>query len=136
MDMTFSHALRKLVGHPRWWWFDYHGSDREPDAATRQRVQAEAIELAHRWDGPSMLELARNAVSAASRALVAALTGQPVKVSREVHDERQAICSACDFYDAAQAKCTKCGCKGAKLWLATERCPLPEPKWDRIEGES
>ena len=49
---------------------------------------------------------------------------------RSVRRERLAICQACDKYDPIQARCTVCGCKNkAKVWVAADSCPLPEPKW-------
>jgi len=44
--MTYPEAIERLRGHRNWWWYDYHGSEREPDEAVRLRVQREAIELA------------------------------------------------------------------------------------------
>jgi hypothetical protein len=50
--MTYLEAVERLRGHHGWWFYDYHGSEREPNEATRQRVQAEAIELAQTWVRP------------------------------------------------------------------------------------
>jgi hypothetical protein len=46
---------------------------------------------------------------------------------------RLAICLGCDKYDQAQKRCRVCGCKNsAKVWLASDRCPLDPPKWTAI----
>lgn len=55
-----------------------------------------------------------------------AKAGFPV-VSDAVLFDRSAHCSLCEFWDAAQGRCVKCGCFGLKHWLATERCPMG--KW-------
>jgi hypothetical protein len=78
---------------------------------------------------PPALTQIRSAAAAATRAVTAAVTGKPVLVSAEERARRQAICDACPEYDATRGRCTKCGCGGVKLALATERCPLEPPKW-------
>ncbi len=76
---------------------------------------------------PSLIEQAGNLAGAIGRAAVAALTHEPIFVDADEISRRQAICDACEFYDAARRRCTKCGCGGAKLALATESCPIG--KW-------
>lgn len=44
--MTYPEAMAKLVGNPHWWFYDFHGSEREPDSEKRILVQAEAIGVA------------------------------------------------------------------------------------------
>lgn len=71
-----------------------------------------------------------------------AVSGFPV-VSYEVFKARQTICAGapaengqpavpqCQYFGQfpvfGLTKCTKCGCGGLKLWLATEHCPIH--KW-------
>lgn len=54
-------------------------------------------------------------------------------VSQEVIEARLAICRQCNFYGGEKGlikvACKKCGCSAKKAFLATEHCPLPEPKW-------
>lgn len=54
-------------------------------------------------------------------------------VSQEVFEERQRICEGCELYGGVRTfgfiGCGKCGCTGLKLWLASEKCPLPGPRW-------
>ncbi len=39
-----------------------------------------------------------------------------------------AICGACEFFK--DGSCMSCGCQlASKASMATESCPLPEPKW-------
>lgn len=44
---------------------------------------------------------------------------------------RKAICAACDWHRPSRipllSACGKCGCRGLKLYLATESCPIG--KW-------
>lgn len=66
----------------------------------------------------------RNAVSAAGRVAVAAVTGSDVLVSEEERGQRIAACFACAAYDDALAECGHCGCFiGLKSRLRTESCP-------------
>lgn len=50
---------------------------------------------------------------------------------------RAAICSACPYWHPAgnlwlgECRAPGCGCTRAKIWLASEKCPLG--KWARIE---
>ena len=48
--------------------------------------------------------------------------------------ERLAICAACPEWDRdgfmGTGKCTKCGCSGAKLHMATSKCPID--KWGPV----
>ena len=77
---------------------------------------------------PSIVELARNATSAASRAFIAAVSGEQVFVSEEARTARIAVCFKCDAYDDALGECGICGCYiGLKSKLATEHCP--SRKW-------
>jgi len=59
-------------------------------------------------------------------------------VGREIYEQRHAICLGCEYWDAkARAglgKCKRCGCSRAKLWLASSKCPLNPPKWERQTG--
>ncbi len=63
------------------------------------------------------------------------LNGMPI-VSKEVYESRKSICNSCPFWDKdgnmGMGKCKQCGCTAAKLYLATEKCPIdkwgPAPK--------
>lgn len=92
-----------------------------------------AIEQAPAKQYPPLIQQARNAAGALGRVVTAVAKGATIRVSEEEHARRLAICQACEFHDAAKNRCTKCGCGGAKLHLATERCPLEPPKWNRWE---
>ena len=52
---------------------------------------------------------------------------------RKVRRQRLAICEACDKYDQVQKRCRVCGCaNSAKVWIASDQCPLNPPKWGAI----
>lgn len=78
---------------------------------------------------PTIAHMAANFLTATARWLAA---GAPV-VARETFEHRLATCRACEYWDeaarAGAGKCNhpNCGCTKAKLWLATEKCPIG--KW-------
>ena len=84
---------------------------------------------------PPLLEQAANVAGAVVRVISAVVHGEPVKANPAVHDARLAICGDCEFNVGRRlgvnVKCTRCGCGGVKLHLATERCPVG--KWERID---
>lgn len=57
-------------------------------------------------------------------------------VEKGVFEKRHTICRSCEFWlpDARLGigKCRKCGCSIYKLWMATSKCPLTPPKWERV----
>jgi hypothetical protein len=132
--MTLAEALDIVVErthHERYRWLC---SDDNPDAAQRdgyrrlvmQQMTDEPAMPAY----PSLWEQAGNAAKAAAGVVSAVAHGQPVAASEEEQARRLAICHACEFFDATQGRCTKCGCLGAwKTWVASQRCPLEPPKW-------
>lgn len=83
---------------------------------------------------PPLATQAGNVLAAAGRIVAAVAKGDPVLAPPEVVAERRRICAACELWDQAQGRCRHCGCTGLKFDLATERCPLDPPKWDRVTG--
>lgn len=80
---------------------------------------------------PPIARQAANLAGAVGRVVSAVVNGEPVRVAAEVLERRRAICLTCEFHDRERGRCTKCGCGGAKLELATEQCPLTPPRWER-----
>ena len=77
---------------------------------------------------PSFFQQAKNAAQAVGSVVASAVRGEAVSVPEEEQDRRLSICHACEFWDAKQSRCSKCGCFGQwKTWLATQRCPIR--KW-------
>ena len=74
-------------------------------------------------------------MAAAGRVVAAMVNGEPIKVQPAIYYERLEICRGCEFNGERPAgvRCTKCGCRGLKLELATERCPIG--KWERWHRE-
>ena len=58
---------------------------------------------------------------------------------RAERKRRDAICAACEYFNKGgnlglgECLAPGCGCTRAKTWLATSRCPLPEPKWRAVQ---
>jgi len=80
--------------------------------------------------GPSLTTMAGNFIGA----MGAYAKDGFRNVNKEEHAVRQAICNGCEFWDAkarmGAGKCMKCGCSGAKLWMASSECPIK--KWGKI----
>ena len=49
---------------------------------------------------------------------------------KAIRQIRQATCNACPFWNGS--RCSKCGCRQVKLWLATESCPDQPPRWTAV----
>jgi hypothetical protein len=80
--------------------------------------------------GPSLAKMAGNFIGA----MGAYAKDGFRNVNKEEHAVRQAICNGCEFWDRnarmGAGKCMKCGCSGAKLWMASSECPIK--KWGKI----
>jgi len=80
--------------------------------------------------GPSLTTMAGNFIGA----MGAYAKDGFRNVNKEEHAVRQAICNGCEFWDRnarmGAGKCMKCGCSGAKLWMASSECPIK--KWGKI----
>jgi hypothetical protein len=66
-----------------------------------------------------------------------AIRGQPLKASKEVQDQRWAICKACDKFRPSDNRCSLCGCFTSswligKIELAGQSCPAKPPKWSAV----
>lgn len=86
---------------------------------------------------PPNLEMKKNAgmiksaVNFAKAMTIYAIDG--FKNAAEVeYKKRLSICSTCEYWSQEKfnglGKCEKCGCSGAKLWIASSKCPLN--KWE------
>ena len=50
--------------------------------------------------------------------------------TKDIRDERFAICKGCDRLFKPTRTCKECGCFMAlKTWMKDASCPLPDPKW-------
>lgn len=110
-------------------------------ALGEQRAQARAETLGerrteneqNRQAGPSLARMAGNFIGA----MGAYAKDGFRNVTKEQHGVRQAICNGCEFWDGkarmGAGKCMKCGCSGAKLWMASSECPIK--KWGKEEAQ-
>lgn len=96
------------------------------------QVCARCPEFCYSTEPPTAADKAREFAVAASRWIK---QRAPV-VSEEVFLERKEKCESCELYGGTRTfgfiGCGKCGCTGLKLYLATEKCPLPEPRWKAV----
>ena len=59
--------------------------------------------------------------------------GRPVRDEDEQRHILTEVCPPCEFI--VNGSCSKCGCiLKAKVYMDTEKCPLPEPKWVANSG--
>ncbi len=105
------------------------GDDAQRHHAIQRLSLPDAHEHEHlKLEYPSLFQQATNAAKAVGSVVASAVRGETVTVPQEEQDRRLVICHACEFWDAAQSRCSKCGCFGAwKTWLASQRCPIG--KW-------
>jgi hypothetical protein len=127
--MTWQDALEAVVGRTRHERYRQLCGDDHPDRDLwRQRMIEQAMSLSPSY--PSARSMASNVLVASARVVKAVVRGEPVMVAADVLEERRALCLPCEFNghrESGGIRCTKCGCSGLKLHLATERCPVG--KW-------
>lgn len=77
--------------------------------------------------GPSLFAMARGLAKSTAKHLADGAKN----VSKETHEKRLAICSACPSWEPGRfmglGRCKQCGCSGIKLQWRTAVCPLA--KW-------
>jgi hypothetical protein len=109
-------------------------SAENPDSEVREAWKAKLARMADGTDIPTLPTRLKAAVGAVSRAVGAAIHGEPVFVSAEEADRRAAICAACEHWTGL--KCKLCGClTQPKTALATEQCPDNPPRWLRVTAD-
>lgn len=126
--MILAEALDIVITRTKHERFRWLCSEDNPDIEQREAYRAQVMAMAsgERLQYPPLWRQAVNAATAAGRAIASGFAS----VSEDERDRRLLICMDCEHYDHAQERCTKCGCFGRwKTFLATEHCPLPEPKW-------
>ncbi|APW60494.1 hypothetical protein [Paludisphaera borealis] len=116
------------TGHERYRWLT---SDANTDVWQRDQYRALVVQLATGQPPepaayPPLATMIGNALTAG----VAFIKSGCSTVDQVEFDRRHSICEGCEHFDAAQDRCRSCGCMtNLKLWMASEHCPLPEPKW-------
>lgn len=77
---------------------------------------------------PPATQMVKNAARSIVNNIQSVLQGNNLKISNEDANDRLNTCRACSFFDLAQERCKKCGCKLAiKTYLKAEKCPIG--KW-------
>lgn len=126
--MILDEALHVVIARTKHERFRWLCSEDNPDSEQREayRAQVMAMAVGEPPKYPPLWRQAGNATVAIGRAIVSGFATVP----EEERNHRLLICMDCEFYDHTQERCTRCGCLGKwKTFLATEHCPLPEPKW-------
>lgn len=101
---------------------------------TRDQLLArfEQMKKTHKQPPPESMPSVTEMVKGLSQSLVnnikSVAAGNSLAVSEYEALARLNICKGCDFFNASQERCTKCGCKMAiKTYLKAESCPIK--KW-------
>lgn len=77
---------------------------------------------------PSNTQMAKNLGNSIIRNVQSVASGNSFKVTEGEANARLEICKTCEFFNATQQRCSKCGCYMAvKTYLKAESCPVG--KW-------
>lgn len=77
---------------------------------------------------PSVGSMAKNVVQSVVQNVQSVAAGNTLRITDQEANDRLNICKTCDFFNANQTRCNKCGCFMAiKTYLKAEKCPLG--KW-------
>ena len=91
-----------------------------------RRLASNPPDLAMRAN-PSLPSMMKNLAQAATMYVVDGFKN----CTKEEHSRRFAICHPCEYWNQngfyGLGQCRKCGCSGAKLWVASSKCPIG--KW-------
>ena len=100
-----------------------------------QKIKSEKEELIQKYKqkGPSIGKMASNFAMAMRDFAQSGF----LRVTPQQYKSRMDICNKCEFWQAdarlGMGKCLKCGCTGAKQWIASSECPIQ--KWGKISKE-
>ena len=77
---------------------------------------------------PSLPDQAKNATLLIADVIRNAIQNNQLFTTKEEKKRRYDICQACEFFNAEEKRCTKCGCyMEHKTGLTAAQCP--EKKW-------
>jgi hypothetical protein len=77
---------------------------------------------------PSIGAVASNLAQSVLRNAQSVAAGNPLKIDEVTAQSRLSICKGCEFYNAMQERCMRCGCfMAVKTHLKAEKCPVG--KW-------
>ena len=127
--MTWQDALELVVARTGHEAYRRLCADDNPDARQRDGYRRVVVKKAG-GEVPAAYPPLLEQAGTAARALGRAVRSGFKAVDDAEHARRLAICEACEHFDPKRGRCRKCGCKARwKARLATEHCPLPEPRW-------
>jgi hypothetical protein len=93
-----------------------------------QEAQKRNISSSNNVHYPPPIQMAKNLGSSIINNVISVAKGNSLRVEQEEAQKRLNICKKCDFFNALQERCGKCGCNMAvKTYLRAERCPIG--KW-------
>lgn len=73
---------------------------------------------------PGVKQQMANVAKSLGQTVKAIVKQQPVLASEDTINNRKNICETCEFWIAANKRCSICGCfTNAKIKLANEKCP-------------
>jgi uncharacterized paraquat-inducible protein A len=94
----------------------------------KEKLKERLEEIKKNQSYPSAPQMAKNLAQSISNNIASVAAGNPLTVTSESAQQRLAICKQCEFFDEAQDRCKRCGCKMAiKTYLKAEKCPVG--KW-------
>ena len=74
---------------------------------------------------PSTGQMIRNVGGSIVRTVQSVAQGNSLNISDADKEKRLSICKSCEFYDAGQERCSRCGCYlKVKTYLKAEKCPV------------
>ena len=74
---------------------------------------------------PSTGQMIRNVGGSIVRTVQRVAQGNSLNISDADKEKRLSICKSCEFYDAGQERCSRCGCYlKVKTYLKAEKCPV------------
>jgi len=93
-----------------------------------QNARIAKLQASNKPAMPSVGAMARSVAESMARNVQSVAAGNPLRLSEDQANARLEICKTCEFFNATQSRCTKCGCfMAVKTYLKAERCPVG--KW-------
>src|SRR5208283_887509 len=108
--MTWESSLETVVARTQHERFRVVCSEAWPDHEAYRALVISLETGQEPLEYPSLFEQATNLAHAVGSVVASVVHGEAVTVPQEEQDRRLAICYSCEFWDAAQSRCSKCGC--------------------------
>lgn len=102
--------------------------DKEALKQSLQNARIAKLQASTKPAMPSVGAMTRSVAQSMVRNVQSVAAGNPLRLSEDEAKKRLDICKTCEFFNASQTRCTKCGCfMAVKTYLKAERCPVG--KW-------